>query len=198
MTDQSLRPKFLPSFLEEVRKEAEERNWLAVFPYGLIACALLSAGVAYVVPVSFWADEHWGISTAVYSGLLTFNGLILALGWTAFGRIYDILTRGDFGKYLMNTRLLNPYIVHMTYMHIFQIVAIVVSGLGLVEILVEGTPAWLDRIVFAATIAFTAYSIKQAVGAVTAMNDLIWQAAYYEANKPDADKKVVPIGGAGG
>lgn len=182
MNDQ--RPKFLRAFLDEIGKEVDESGWRAIVPYVFVCSVVFSVGVAYLIPDRFWGDDKWDISTAVYAGLLTFNGLVLALGWNAFARIYDVLLRGEFGKYLMKSNLLGSYLLHITYMHAFQIFAALAAAVGLVSVLIDKVPLIVDRAIFAVSLALTIYAIKQAFGAVTAMNDLLWQAAYYELNRP--------------
>jgi hypothetical protein len=182
MSDQ--RPKFLPSFLGAIQAESDLRGWWAVLPYVMLVCTIVGIGAAYLMPASFWSESKRELAVAVYAGLLVFNGLILALGWTAFSRMYDVLLRGDFGKYLMQHNLLNAYILQITFMHIFQIGAAIVSSLGLVVVLLDHVPPILSRAIWAFTIMLTAYAIKQAVSAVRAMNDLVWQSAFFETNRP--------------
>jgi hypothetical protein len=190
------RPKFLRAFLDEVGKDVDGRGWIAVVPYLFVCSAGFSTAVAYLVPLSFWADERWDVSTAVYAGMLTFNGLVLALGWNAFGRIYDVLLRGDFGKYLMKNNLLGSYILHISYMHVFQIFAGLAAVVGLVSVLIPDVPIGVDRAVLAVSLTLTIYAIKQAFGAVAMMNDLVWQSAFFEINRPPmAQGNVVPLGG---
>jgi hypothetical protein len=188
------RPKFLSSFIGAVQREAEVSGALAIFPYVLILCVCVAGTVAYFIPGSFWTPEKRELSVAFYAGVLTFNGLTLALGWAAFSRIYDVLLRADFGKYLMKNNLLNDYILHITFMHVFEIVAVVATAIGLVSVLLPNVPLWLDQLIFAGCLASTAYAVKQAVTAVTAMNDIVWQAAFFESNKPTAAGNIVGIG----
>jgi hypothetical protein len=150
----------------------------------LICCASIAGAVAYFVPPSFWSSEKRELAVAFYAGVLTFNGLTLALGWAAFSRMYDVLLRAEFGKYLMKNNLLNDYILHISYMHVFEVVAVVASANGLVSVLLPNIPLWLARLIFAGCLMWTAYAVKQAITAVTAMNDLVWQAAFFESNKP--------------
>jgi hypothetical protein len=173
------RPKFLPTFIDLVRKESEVRGIWALVPVSLLVSVALGAAVAFALPLSLWLDEGWSILTAVYVGLLTFGGLVLALGWSAFGRMYEVLFRGQFGGYLQDKGLLANYLVHISGMHAFQVLAVVCSGVGLVTILMQ-CPIWVDKVVFAATVASTVYALKQALDAVSAMNDLVWQSAYFE------------------
>jgi hypothetical protein len=185
------RPKFLPSFLGAIRDEAEIRGWLAILPFALLSCGAVAAGIAYGMPYQFWSESKRELSVEVVVGLLTFNGLILVLGWTAFGRIYDVLLRGEFGKYLMRNKLLNAYILHITFMHIFQIAAVAATGGGLILVLFDGVPSIVSRIIFGMVLLFTMYAIKQAIDAVTAMNNLIWQSAFFESNLPAATSNVI-------
>lgn len=190
------RPKFLPSFLDEIKKESERASFLALIPYVFLLSCGVGAVVAYYIPAAFFANDKWDVSTAVYAGLLTFDGLVLVLGWNAFSRMYDVLLRGDLGKYMMKNQLLNPYLVHITFMHIVQISAVLVAALGLVTVIMDVVPLGADRAIFAVTIALTIYSIKQALSAVRAMNDLVWQAAFFETHKPKEGTNVTPLRGA--
>ena len=193
MSDQ--RPKFLPSFLDAIKAESEITGWRAVVPYVGLTCAALSAAVAYFLPAALWSEPKQEIATIDYSGILTFDGLILALGWSAYSRIYDVLLRGDFGQYLMKNNLLKDYILQVTFMHIIQIAAVVMAVAGLLSVLSAVMPLWLGRAIFGATVTLMLYAIKQSADAVTAMNDLVWQSAFFEANRPPGNSgNVTPIG----
>jgi hypothetical protein len=189
------RPKFLPSYLGLLAREARESGWASLVPFGLIACLSIGAVTAYFTPSALWDSANWQVSTALFAGFLTINGLMLALGWTAFGRIYDILFRKDFVAFLVRHDHLNPYLVHINYMHFVQIASVLVSGFGLVFVLFS-VSILAERIVLAAVVGVTAYAITQAIAAVNAMNDLVWQAASFEqmlAAKDGGDGKVTSI-----
>jgi hypothetical protein len=93
----------------------------------------------------------------------------------------------------MTNGLLNDYILHITYMHIFEVIAVIATASGLISVLLPHIPLLLARIIFAACITLTAYAVKQAVDAVTAMNDLVWQAAFFEANRSPSTGNVQSI-----
>lgn len=187
------RPKFLPSFIDLLKRESELSGLWAIVPMKLAVCVGIGCAVGYFVPNDFWSDARWDISTAVYSGLLTFSGLILALGWSAFSRIYETLFRGDFGSYLYEKNLLSDYLVHISFMHVAQVLSVVFCGVGLVSVLFDGLWSWLDRSILAAAIASMTYGLKQSLDAVTMMNDLAWNAAIFERhkNKPQGGPNVV-------
>lgn len=75
----------------------------------------------------------------------------------------------------------------MSVMHWAQVVAVLSSGAALISVLVEGIPLWGERGIFALAVLTTVYAIKQALNAVTAMNDLVWQAAAYERLRKRAE-----------
>jgi hypothetical protein len=191
MNDQ--RPKFLPSFIGAVQAESELIGWRALVPYILLTCAAAAAAVAYYMPAEFWSEGKRELAVAFFSGVLVFNGLILTLGWTAFSRIYDVLLRADFGRYLMKNNLLNDYILQIEFMHIGQIGAVIISGVALVAVLLDKVPLLAHRVIFGLTFMLTAYAIKQAVSAVTAMNNLVWQAAFFETHQPTEGGKVTSM-----
>lgn len=185
------RPRFLPSFIELIKRETEVSGVLALVPYKLVLCGLLGGGAAYIVPAEFWTNARWDVSTAVFTGLMTFGGLVLALGWNAFSRIYELLFRGDFGAYLQEKKKLNDYLVHISFMHFVQILAVVFSGVGLVSVLFNQLPLLADRTVLGLSFTFTLYGLKQALDSVTAMNDLAWHSATFERHKAATSNNVV-------
>ena len=181
------RPKFLPSYIKAIGQSAEKRGWLAVIPWGLLVCAGVGVACAYVVPISFWDDVRLDVSTAVYLGLLMLNGLILALSWGAFSRIYESIGAAKFASYLMEKELLNDHIVYNDAVHIAQILAIVSSAAALVVLLVDLPRVIFDQIAFGIMICLSANAIKAAANAVTVMHDLIWQKAIFDKHMEDGE-----------
>jgi hypothetical protein len=184
--------------MDLLQRESERSGFWAIVPIKLAVCVGIGCAVGYFVPSDFWSDGRWDISTAVYGGLLTFSGLILALGWSAFSRIYETLFRGDFGAYLYEKNLLNDYLVHISFMHVAQVLSVVFCGVGLVSVLFDSVWSWLDRSIMAAVVAAIVYGLKQSLDAVTMMNDLAWNAAIFERhknNQRDAPNVVKAFGG---
>jgi hypothetical protein len=54
-------------------------------------------------------------------------------------------------------------------------------------------PLIAHSIIFGAVLLFTMYAIKQAINAVTVMNDLIWQSAFFESNRPTDPSNVIQV-----
>ena len=176
------RPKFLPSYLGALKDSAERRDWRAIIPLWLIGSMLAGLIVAYFMPHKFWSEENLRISVAVYAGILTFNGLILALCWSVFSKIYEIVTTSPFSVYLKNKNLLNRYILYVSFVHGAQIFAVIVSGSGLLLVLLATGNTLIGQIMIAFAVAATTYGIKKAADAITAMHDLIWQKAIFDDN----------------
>ena len=174
------RPKFLTSYLEALRESAKLRGWYAVFPIWIVGSLSVGFGVAYFVPTEFWLNSKWDVSTAVYAGILTFNGLVLALSWSAFSKIYEIIGSAGFCGYLKKNNLLNGYILYVGYVNAAQTVAVTVSGAALIVTLLEFGIIWVDKSILAIVIAATIYAIKQASSAISGMHDLIWQKAIFD------------------
>lgn len=177
------RPKFLPSFIDLLREEAEQVGIRALVPFALITCGLVGAAAMLLVPSQFWAPEQMSSAIAVYAAATTFCGLILALGWNAFSRMYEILFRGAFAAYLLKNKLLNQYLVHIGFMNFCLLAATAVSGMGLVTVLWAGLPLAAERAIFGLSIALIIYAVKQTASAVSAMNDLVWQSAVFETHQ---------------
>ena len=175
---QTERPSFVASVLERLATGAREEGAKALLPVWFLVCTSAGIAATYFMPPEFWLPTNWGVSTATYAGLLTFNGLTLTLGWGAFGRVYDILSQSKLGEYLFKNNIMNNYLVQIDFMHLFQVLAAILSGCGLVSVVADA-PLLLDRIIFAALVAATLYALKQALDAVRMMNDLVWQSALF-------------------
>ena len=188
------RPKFLSSYIKAVGQSADKRGWRAVIPWGLLVSAGVGVACAYVVPISFWDDSRLDVSTAVYLGVLMLDGLILALSWGAFSRIYESISTTKFASYLMEKELLNGYIVYNDAIHIAQILAIVSSAAALVVLLIDLPKVIFDQIAFGIMICLSANAIKAATSAVTVMHNLIWQKAIFDQHMEDREsERVVKI-----
>lgn len=193
MDDNLKRPKFLPSFFRALAKSAERRSWRSIVPTWLVVALCVGAAASYLIPATFWNPNNLSVSTAVYVGLLTLNGLILALSWNAFSRIYEIISAPRFSAYLAKSDLLNGYIVFTGFVHVTQLAAVVVSAAGLLLLLIDRPAVIYDRIAFAAMVSASAYAIKMAAGAVTVMHDLLWQKAIFD-EYTSRGENVVPFG----
>jgi hypothetical protein len=194
MTEELERPKFLPSFFSAMAERAENKTIWRMLLAPIIAAAI-SAGVSYYMPAAFWLDDNSGVAATVYTGILTLNGLILALSWSAFSRIYESISAPKFCSFLRRNNLLNKYVVTISFIHGLQLLSIVASASGLIALLVEIPYLIVDRILFGVMGFASIYAIQQAASAVAIMNDLLWQKSIFdEHNEAANNPKVVPMG----
>lgn len=98
------------------------------------------------------------------------------------------------GEFVYKNGLLNDYLVHIDFMHVWQLAAVIFSAAGLISILFDFAIPVADRAIFAGIIISTAYALKQAVDSIRMMNALVWQAAVYE-HETRGGKTLTPIDG---
>ncbi len=198
MTDSLERPKYLTSFFAAMSERSDNGSLWRMFIWPVL-CGGAGGCVAYFVPASFWSDSKWDVAATVYTGVLTLNGLILALSWSAFSRIYESISAPKFCSFLRRHGLLNKYIVTVSSIHGLQLVSILFSGAGLVVLLLDVPYLIVDRVILAFVIAFSVYAIQQASAAVGIMNDLLWQKSIFdESSESGPDPRVVPMNGKNG
>lgn len=187
-------PNFVQAWIKDLSEEVNER-WYNIIPSWLIACFVPSATCAYYLSPNFW-NEHHGIAgnaTVVFSAFLTLNGIIVALSWSAFGKIYEMIGEGNFSKFLHDEGALEPFLFLVRYVHVFQMVALVVSGFALVAAQFDQFPIAGQRVSFAVAFGFGAYAIKQASTAVGVMQDLVRYKAIYEAAQPQLQRNGLKV-----
>ena len=156
--------------------------------------AVLSVGFASAsyIPLEFWMDSKWVVSTAVFGGLLAFNGLLMVLGWFAIAKIYEILSNDSLGKMLTTHGLLGLHLSFIDIIHLVLICASLLSVLGLIATL-AGLPIVVDRLLFGGGLGLTLYGLSCAFSATRMMNDLIWEQANIGREPP----KLETVGGNG-
>jgi len=140
---------------------------------------VVGATISLLLPDNFWDGSKLAVSVAVLSGLLTFNGIILALCWSAFGKIYEIIGAGAFAAHLRKHELLNHYLLFVGYCHAAQILAISATGLAILTLWLP-FKVWAMQAAVGASIASSFYALRQGVATSTAMQDLIWKKATFD------------------
>ena len=170
------RPKFVDTFCKSIRSAWKRKDILSLVPYWLLLGLALGSVVASLLPASYWSDENLGASTTVFSGFLTFDGLLLALGWGAFAKIYEMLGTGWLAVFLKRNKLLGEHLFFVDAVHGILVVSAVSSGVALVTVLLT-VPLIVDRIIFAFAIGLSVWSLVKAFSAMRLMNDLVWESA---------------------
>ena len=173
------RPGFLKSLLDSWQLTLSHGKARDLIPYWIASSLAVGATVAAFLPSNFWDGERLDVSVAVLSGLLTFNGIILALCWSAFGKIYEIVGAGAFAAHLRKHELLNHYLLFVGYCHAVQIVAIAATGFALFALWLP-FEVWTLKMAVGSSIAASIYALRQGVATSKAMQDLIWRKATFD------------------
>lgn len=188
------RPTFLTSYLDSLSASVEKRGVWAVIPYWLALCVALGAVISFYIPDHFWSEEKLDVSVPVYAAFLTLNGLVLALSWSAFSRVYESLSEPNLLKVLVKHELLNGYVFYLGYVNASQIASVLSSIAGLSILILELSDHNFNRLALTLTIGTSVYAIKQASHAVTVMHDLLWQQSQIEASTVTGnDDKIRPL-----
>lgn len=177
------RPPFLTSLLEALQLKHEGSGWRALIPYWLLISAGLGGWLAWSLPSTFWDGSKPDLPIAIMAGVVSFDGLVLALSWSSFGKIFEIVGAGDFSAFLRRHKLLSHYLVTVDYVHGAQIIAIMASGFALFAPVLELLP-WAMKLAFAVSIGTTIYAARVGVAASAIMQDLIWQRGVFDSGKP--------------
>jgi hypothetical protein len=183
------RPSFIESWLDDTKDLYKAKGAWALFPVSLIVFACLAVGAAYFIPSTFFEDQNWDVSVTVYTGLLAFNALTLALAWSAIGRVYESITRTDFSAFLKAGGVLSKYLFYISFIHVAQAVAAFVTLISLVIVFMP-VPDVYDRVCLGATLTATLFALRWALGAVTIVQDLSWHFASYDALGPDEKRQL--------
>lgn len=176
------RPKFLSVFFKSAAYAYERRGVRALVPWWLLIGLVAGGSAAWQMPSSFWQKEQWEVSTTLYTGFLAFDGLLLALGWGAFSRIYGILSTGWFAAFLRRNDLLEDHLFFIDFTHGVLVASAISSGCGLVVILLP-FHTYVDMAIFALTMGSSFWALVKALSAVKLMNDLVWDAAHSEPDQ---------------
>lgn len=176
------RPSLAVSLATSLKSGAESRGFLAYVPFVFGMCLVVGFVSAEFIPGEFWSDARWDVSTAVFAGLLAFNGLLMSLGWFAFSKIYEILANDRLGQMLTRNGLLDVHLAFIDISHAVLICASALSVAGLVSVLV-GAPVPVDRILLGSCLGFTLYGLARAFSATKMMNDLIWEQAHLDRER---------------
>lgn len=173
------RPSIAEATAKSVHQDAARRGVIAFVPYWFILCIFVGGLVAELLPTTFFANEKWDVSTAVYAGMLSFNALLMSLGWLSFSKIQEILLSKNLGEILRKHDLLGIHLAFIDLTHLFLIVSCCLSGAGLVAI-PASLPLVADQILFGAAVGFTIYALIRAYSATGMANALLWEQAHLD------------------
>lgn len=184
------RPTLTQSLLDSWQLTYSNDGAKALVPYWIIVSVFVGGCVSYFLPTTFWDGTKLDVTVSAISGLLTFNGIILALCWSAFAKVYEIIGAGSFCAHLRKHNLLNHYLLFVGYCHSTQILAIVLSAFALIALWLP-LEIWFVKITIAAAIASCVYALRQGVATSSVMQDLIWQKSEFDEHEAKTTKETV-------
>jgi len=189
------RPRFLASYFEVMKERAASDGWRAVVPYWALIGVLTGSIVVYFLPAELWSDkQNWPVVVAIYAAMVVINGLLLALSWSAFARVHELLvSSAEFALFLRRAKLFNGYLFYIDWVHAAQLLALVVSAGAMFSSLIQQIPLLGHRMIMAACVASSIYAVRYAVNAVTMMHDLVWQRVIFEEQEIANNGKVVNL-----
>jgi hypothetical protein len=182
---------FIESFLRETLDDYKKRGYRAFVPSYLLLALAGAVAVVHYIPGDFYMPLNQDVSATVYSGVLAFNAITLALSWSALGKILETITQKDFCSFLRSSGLLNLYRFYVDMIHGVQVAASVATFAALLVLLVGNiVPDIVHQSLAVATITLTLYAMRWSHGAVQISNDLIWQYAKFDG-LDDEEKKAL-------
>ena len=179
-TEMTSRPKTLATYARLFARAVDERGVLRAIWYWRQFLAIALGGTAvYFMPTDsngLWARHD--LAVMVMTGVLTFNGILLAVGWGAFGKIYDLIAEPKFSSFLRRQNILDAHLMFVAVVHFSLASAALISFAALLCILLP-VPLWVNQALFGAMIAASVNAIFEAFRATGMMNDLIWDVAHW-------------------
>ncbi|MEM1234715.1 MAG: hypothetical protein AAGH70_11375 [Pseudomonadota bacterium] len=178
-------PTLLQSWKDDLRT-SWENHWYSIFPWKILLCAALGWLVASNIRSDFFFPRRWDVSVAVYSGLLAFNALTMALAWNGISRVYDTMSSPKFSNFLQHTGVLARYHFILGFIHAIQSIAALITIAALALLLMKEVPGlgmigiFWDRVAFAGTIGATLYALWWAYSAAVVARDLSWHHATFD------------------
>jgi hypothetical protein len=198
MANSTQRPSFIEAWLADLQDDVRRYGKRKLVPWAAIVSCTIGAGVALLVPAEhFWAKPE--VSVVFFTAAVTINGLLLALSWGSFAKIYELASEPSMAAFLRRHNLLNTYIFHVDFIHYAQVAALSCSGVALILCVVGHLPDTisdyvsllvLQKISMAMAVASSIYALKYALGAVRLMQDLVWNSAHMPNANPERDMQV--------
>jgi hypothetical protein len=176
------RPRFLKSLLDSWQLSLAQNQASNLIPFWIAGSIGFASAIVLNLPEAFWKEANRGTLVSIISGLLTFNGIVLALCWSAFGKVYEIIGASAFCAHLRKHNLLSHYLVFVTYCQAVQVVAISCTAAALFVLWLP-LPLWVSKVVLVASLGATAYAVRQGVATSTVMQDLIWAKSEFESGQ---------------
>ena len=188
------KPDFLTALPKAIGKTAGDWRWHSVLPIWGLICFAIGTGIAYDMPIDFWAKDRQSVAALIYIGILLLDGFLLSLCWGTFTKMYETMGAPGFFSYLIGEELMPGYIVYIQMVHSIQLFSIFTSAVGIVMLLLGPPNVVYDQAAFALMLMTTAYALKTVSHLTHVMQDVLWQKAILD-EFPDKQSsgQVIPL-----
>lgn len=181
---------FIAQFFADVAETIKRKGaWHAV-PSFLIVFMVIGGLAAYYISIDFFSEKRWDVSTTVYSGILAFNAITLALSWSAIGRILEIMSNPGFSSFLQSSGMFKVYNFYVSFVHVTQVIASTITLVALICILLPIIPILWKQFMLAIVIGFTLWALRWSLAAVRIVSDLIRHFAVFDSLTESEKKKL--------
>jgi hypothetical protein len=191
--DENDRPSFGVLFRSEMIRSIET-GFGRLVPWIMLGCVGIGFGAARYASSELFQQGNAGTLATIYGGIVTFNGITLALTWSAIGKVYDTVARPDFSRFLRASKILSTYLFYVSLVHTVQVTSAVAAVLGLVSVF-QPLPPLVSRIAFGVVVATTLYAIRWAAGSAKIVQDLAWHYATFDELSPEERKRLYVVAG---
>lgn len=168
--DKKERITFVALSLDLLKEDYNRHGLKGLFPGWILVCLGLGFGGTYFLPA---AASQQSLYVTLFSGLITAQGVLMALTLTSLQNIQRTASEPNFSKYLKENNVLEYYLFFAQYMQGANVVSLLLLVGTAFMLLVPAPQKYLYIGMGASTGAF-AYSIKQSLDASTLIRDLIW------------------------
>jgi hypothetical protein len=175
-----MRASFVSRFLEDLKEDVDRYGHHKLIPFWLIGAAGVAAVIVWILPASFWTDDLDSDRIALVAGILTFNGLVLAISWSSFSKIYEIASAQGFSTWLTQKGLLNGIHFLVDFIHTAQVLAVLASFAMLLFSPATQDYPRISQALFGIMICFSIYALAYGSGAVRLMQDLVYYRHQFE------------------
>ncbi len=168
--------------------DLQSQKWFKrLFPWIFLSLGVICGVIVYFIPPEIFLN-HSNRIIIIYSGLLSAQGIMLAICLFAFSTILDKLSEPVVNRFLKGLNLHIYYLFLIQHIAIFQILSLTSLLVGLLVSLIINTIFWLKMSFFVGLWLFS-YAARWSFGTIILIRDLIW----YTTMALDPSKRVVRL-----
>lgn len=179
MTEVPPIPPLAVTYIKGLSVSVGTRGWRAYVPMSFLFAVGVAATSFIMVPKAFWEPSNAGNAIMTYGGLLTFSGILLAVGWSSFSKVFEVLGRGNMSRMLKEKGILDVHFMYVSISNLLLIAFAIICAVGLVSLSI-GKDIVLDRIILALMCGTGLMAITATFNMNNFLQRLIWDEIYYD------------------